>query len=290
MKQYLRDILFTLLFGIAVVIPIEVVYNHQDNMMGYKYSYLETHPDRIKTLNLGHSQASVGIDPQIIGDSTFNAAVSGRIIYYDLILMRKYIDRMPNLQTVIYPMHYTFSGGCRFYNDDNSHRSNIFEHGHFLHLYNDRYPVKSLLSHSAFLSGQLTSKAFGKSKEVYDSLGHVRLDGTSDNFAQDLVTQDRQEEFTHDLTDLALLCKEHGVRLIVITPPFHSRATRETTPTGMNNLYQTIASVQKTSPVEYHNYLADSLVFTDSLFFDATHLNHTGATLFSHHIKEDFSL
>ena len=49
-------------------------------------------------------------------------------------------------------------------------------------------------------------------------------------------------------------------------------------------------SVNRQYPAEYISYLDDDLFQADSLYYDAEHLNHRGATLFAQQVKEDFNL
>ena len=68
--------------------------------------YMETKSDGIKTLLLGNSLIENSINPQILGDSVFDLAISGRWIYYDVKLLERYIPKMTNLNQVIFGMGY----------------------------------------------------------------------------------------------------------------------------------------------------------------------------------------
>ena len=63
-----------------------------------------------------------------------------------------------------------------------------------------------------------------------------------------------------------------------------------TTLEGFTQLNNIIEEIRQDSPIEYHNYIADSSFRADSLYHDATHLNHKGATLFAERVKKDFFL
>lgn len=290
MRLFLKDILITLTIGIVLTIPFEVFYSHKSNMMTYQYSYMENHPDRIKTLILGHSQSAFGINPHAMGDSTFNLAVLGRVIHFDVLLLKKYIGSMHNLKAVIYPMHYTFSGGCGFYEKTISRNTTIFAHARFMKLPNDQYPIQSVLSFSTMLSDHFSWKKYADTPPYIDTLGYTKIQGCSDWMASNVMMQVGQESFTQDLAEMAALCHKHGVRLVVVTFPMKERALNLTTPAGIQNLYNVIAEVQKHYPVEYRNYMGDDLLSPDSLYYDCTHFNHTGATLFAQRVKQDFGL
>ena len=57
-----------------------------------------------------------------------------------------------------------------------------------------------------------------------------------------------------------------------------------------NILLQMMESVNRQYPAEYISYLDDDRFQADSLYYDAEHLNHTGATLFAQRVKEDLGL
>lgn len=96
--------------------------------------------------------------------------------------------------------------------------------------------------------------------------------------------------FFNHLRRIAQLCNEHQIRFIAITPPAADIYLTHITPEGINRIDYIIKNIQKDYPIEYKNYLSDSAFRSDSLYFDATHHNHRGATLFAQRIREDFNL
>lgn len=289
MKRFLRDILFTLLLGVLIVLPGEVYLAEKRDPMAYQRSYLEEHGERVRTLILGHSQTANAFDPHALGDSAFCAATPSRVIYFDRLLLEKYIDRLPNLKEVIYPMHYSFSGACLFYTNRGMQDVVVYRHAKYMKLYVDRYPAESVLATSAFLSGQLRVGNLADDGYI-DSLGYSPWEGHTGWQSEDDVKQIRREEFTTDLAAMARLCHEHGVRLVIITCPFSNAALEHVTDDGVRNMYEVVEQVDKQYPVEYRNYLDAGDFRDDSLYHDWSHLDKRGATLFAQRVKEDFNL
>lgn len=299
MRIFFKDIIFVFLLGILILLPFEVWMASQKHVMKAQYSFLQNNCSNVKVLVLGHSQTEAGLNPTLLGDSTYNLAVSGRVIHFDVLLLQRYIDQMDNLQTVIYPMHYSFSGAMRFFSHKGNRESTVHDQVRYLHLFSFRYPMLSLISYSEFLSGNMrldkVKRLCPPSQNIvdsYSSLGFIPLYGhTSWRNEYDLI-QTQQEEFTSDLTTIARLCSEHGVCLKIITCPFSDEALDKVTPEGIHNLQTTIEMVQSLYPdIEWYNYLEDEQFRHDtSLFYDWSHLNYVGSALFSQRVKNDLAL
>lgn len=290
MKPFLRDLLLTLLLGCAIVLPGEVYMAHKQDPMAYQRTYLVEHGDRIRTLVLGHSQTANAFNTHALGDSAFCAATPSRVIYFDLLLLRQYIDRLPHLEAVIYPMHYSFENACLFYTNKGMEEVVTYRHAKYMHLHTDRYRTIGFLSKSAFLSGQLRAGNLNVDDNT-DSLGYAPWKGSGTGWrSEDDVKQIRQEEFTQDMTEMARLCSEHNVRLIVITCPFSDAALEHVTDEGVKNMYDVVEQVNKRYPIEYRNYLAEPSLREDTLYHDWSHLDQQGATLLAQRVKEDFNL
>lgn len=67
---------------------------------------MDRHSDKVKILILGSSYAAYGINPAFLADSAFNLALSGQSVKYNLMLLRKYIDKMPHLNKAILGIGY----------------------------------------------------------------------------------------------------------------------------------------------------------------------------------------
>lgn len=299
MRGFIKDYFFVLVTVFAMVVPLYYAIVPKENEYTQKYEYLTNNHDGIKILLLGHSHFYNSINPNVLGDSVFNAALSGRVIYYDIEIAKKFFPLMNNLETVIYPMHYSFENACNIYQNHSIRR-------HYFNSYKknmDIPPPKDFreeqvydeLTLACFLD-DFTFKSLANHKSIDSSnyynttLGFHPLFGTSDYNPRKTYVQIMKKEFTEQLTELARICEEYNIRLIVTTSPCSNLFLQCITEEGINNLYEVIEDVSQKHPIEYHNYLADSSFRSDSLYYDASHLNYEGATLFAKKIKEDFGL
>lgn len=279
---------------------VEFYQTQVDNNYSYKHRFMEEHPDKVRTLLLGNSLMENSINPQLMGDSTFNFASSSRWIYYDNKLLEKYIADMPNLKQVIFGMGYRIPF-CQSYHyqtdsslyEKNEHEKYMYEK--FMHIrYDDNSNhwlglYKGYIDHSSLISNRSC-----------DSLGYEPVDGqsiiwqTEHNIDPNLIyneyAQEQIDEFTSYLKDMARLCQLHKVRFIVITPPCHDSYNVNVRQEGLDILHGIIENVRSEYPVEYIDYLQDEDYRADSIYFNCSHLNSIGADMFALRVKKDFGL
>lgn len=266
------------------------------NNYSYKYWYMEEHHDKISTLLLGNSTIENAINPQLIGDSTFNLASSYRWIYYDFQLLDKYISDMPNLKQVIFGMNYPnpFHQSYHFSDSDkNDYEKHMYEK--FMHIkYDDNSNhwlglFRGYIDYRSLFVGHLC-----------DSLGYEAVEGqsalwkTEHNIDPNVIynehAQEELAEFTNYLKDMARLCHLHKVRFIVITPPCHDSYNVNVRQEGLDILHRIIENVRSEYPVEYIDYLQEEDYRADSIYYNCSHLNSVGADIFALRVKKDFGL
>ncbi|MBR1765544.1 MAG: hypothetical protein IJ745_00715 [Bacteroidales bacterium] len=289
MKQFVKPTAVVVLLALVLIMGGEMAVRliPDNDVYTFKYNYLEKHPDAVKTLLMGHSQIAYGVNPSLIGDSVFNMAISGRVIYFDMELLRHFLPKMHNLQSVVLPMHYTFSGFNDFYEFKASFNTCCFHYFKDMHI---RHP-----DYNGFYRKSYFSYRFLKSNEpcVEDEKGFKKITrvytkrGTSTDKTQ---RQSRKDEFRTLLCEVARLCHSYGVRLIVVSTPCANDYVAQTRPEGMETLQGVADSIRRLYPIEYHNYINDESFRNDSLYSDESHLNHIGAEQFSLRLKADFGL
>ncbi len=286
MKQFIQSVLATLLFICIIFIANGLVLNQFPLKNAYteKRCFMEQNASAIKTLVAGHSQLEWGLNIHELGDSAYCLAMSGRVIHYDERLLARYLPTMPNLRTLILPMHYTFLGFNNFYTKFDNRKNYVYHYWRDWDIPYCRYFYHYIPYHYSDLANDGIDRPA-------DSLGYGQLIGVfegADTWYG--YEQMGQEEFCTSLTQIARLCLEHNVRLVVITTPCANAFCNMITTQGMANLYQVIDTVKAQYPIEYFNYIADSQFRADSIYADGTHLNHTGATLFGKRLKNDLGL
>ena len=306
MRRFLKDILWVL---ILLILICEVPFYFISNSYTYKYKYVSEHANDISVLILGHSHTLRGVNPHLLGDSVFNFAESGRWIYYDAKIVERLVPKMQNLRLVIYPIGYDMPFGYLSYhyeddyNTDDQHDYNIHMYAKYQNIPYDRFPMR-YTAYSTLLSGFFAKDEYGSGLE-YDVLGfepkselhagdnwetgnivHVPIEEIEMNINDNIYAQ----EYLSYLTKIAEICFKNNVRFVAITTPCYDTYVEKTSDAGWNNIYLIVEQVKKLYPVEYYNYLANEDFRSDSLYYDCSHLNQSGADKFTIRLKEDLGL
>jgi hypothetical protein len=292
MKHFLLEAAIIFAFGIVFVLGIESLQRmiHGDNVYSFKYDYMEKNASKIKTLLLGHSLFEESFNSNVLGDGTFNLAICGRVSYYDVKLLERYIDRMDSLQVVIFPVHYALDNACTYFDDWHLREAYVYHYYKYMKI---TTPGQMQLYYSPKITFQWERKNKGEIIDSVDKTGYGQLPDAKHHITAPslrLYTQLFPYNYCVNLKRIARICHENNVRFIAITPPATNTFLAYTTLEGFTQLNNIIEEIRQDSPIEYHNYIADSSFRADSLYHDATHLNHKGATLFAERVKKDFFL
>ena len=275
-----------------------------------KRDYIEKKGPRISTLILGHSHAGNGINPVFIGDSTFNMAISGRNHYYDAIIAQRVIPKLPNLKCVIWPLGYNFQYASFRYPITSRKKKDTDMSSTYKCMYekymeipsNDGKP--SLFYWSEFIHSKmdLMGRIFKKdflARHQCDSLGFEKLEVKSKTptWKEDKLplivdynvtnASKALNEGLNDFKQIAQICKDAGVRLVVVTLPCHQSFLEQTTLRGMKEMYACVDTMRDVYPeIEYYNYISDNR-FEDDDFYNSSHLTDIGAEKFSKILHEN---
>lgn len=295
MKQFCRDIAITLALVTIVVLGLEVQtrLSYSDNRFSFKYRYMETNASKIKTLLLGHSLFEESFNSNVLGDSTFNLAICGRVSFYDVRLLEKYLDSMVNLKVVLFPIHYALDNPCDYFGDRQGKETYVYHYYKYMKI---ETPGSMRLYYLPKLTYQWEKKHSGMMPGVADSVdnsGYAKLSDYKGKIyppSKRRYTQAYSETFCNNLRIIAQMCYDRQIRFIAVTPPVTDVYLSYTNQDGIRLLYDIVEQVRKDYPIEYHNYLEDPSFRSDSLYYDSSHLNHNGATLFARRVKEDFAL
>lgn len=309
MKRFLKRVLAFAVYVLLLCAAFEIALLFQDNEYAYKRRYVEEHGDAIKVLILGHSHAALGLNPEFLGDSVFNMAISGRKSYYDAVLAKRYVQKLRHLQVVIMPYGYNHQYGSNIYRAvyDNGNQllsptyqcmyekymgiSNDpnFPYSHWSELLNSRLDYVGRFFKNGRDKRMCELNGFApnlekKSKDwQYKKMpGRVNLESPN--------TQLAFQEGIHNFQQIAAMCKQADVRLVVICTPCYHTARERFTERGLREKTQVIDSMRSVYPqMEFLDYVDDSR-FTDDDFCDASHLTLQGANKFSRILKDTLNL
>lgn len=311
MKQFIKKAIIFSCIVILVFVVVECLLLKVPNEYSYKRNYIEQCGESISTLVLGHSHAGNGINPHFLGDSAFNMAISGRNHYYDAILAERYIPKLANLKCVIWPLGYNFQYMSYRYPKLTSRKKNETDYSSTYKCMYEKYmsiPANDgkpkfyywmELVHSQL---DVKSRIFNKNFfEVHqcDSLGFERLEVKSksptwkdDKLPIEIVYDNENVsnalmEGIADFKKIALVCKNAGIRLVVVTLPCHQSFLEQTTERGLKEMYECVDAMKDVyAELEYYNYISDTR-FVDDDFYNSSHLTDVGAEKFTKILYKD---
>lgn len=289
LRCFLRDVALVCMVGVVFfVLPVELLAYKVQNDFHCKRQHLEANLGSISTLLFGNSMFELSFNNHVLGDSSFNVAQMGRLIYYDVEIAKRYIPKMPNLHTVIYPIcpgALTVGGG-----DLNSG----VEYSKSWHIPSRTSP-QNIICYSHLLSGRFCLKNYLPDIRS-DSLGYQSLSGVwrgemVEGYAPPVRNSETEiSGYIDYLSQFARICYENGVRFIAITPPLTTLFLDDTDDSVFVDLHRVVRSVQSAWPMEYRDYSRDAEFRDNSLFYDPIHPNHAGATRLAERVAEDFHL
>lgn len=296
--KFIRFILLSSLFFLILWIVAELGVGIVDTNYSHKYRHVQNNP-AITTLLTGASLFANGLNPHFLqnNDSIYDFATAGRWIYWDVRLAEKLFPTMPNLQIVLFPIGYDVMYYSLHYRKCRPEdETDIYNYTKYMKVYYDRLPYK-YTCHSALYTNQMGFRLW-KGIE-YDSMGFMPLKGQAPiwevpaikpEVLQDSTSQKCYREYRDYLKDLARVCHDNNIRLIAVTPPCANSYLENVQPQGIQNIYNLIDSIRPYYPIEYRNYLDDAEFRTDSIYYNANHLNSVGADIFALRVKKDFGL
>ena len=106
MKKFLKYICLFSSVIIVLSMGFEIMLRHIPNAYVFKRHVLEEKGMQIKNMIIGSSVVHCSINPAYLPDSTYNMSISGQWFRYNQMLLKKYIDQLPHLQTVIWGVCY----------------------------------------------------------------------------------------------------------------------------------------------------------------------------------------
>lgn len=299
MRRFFYDFLFTILLFLAVVLGVVMAIFHTPNEYSYKHRYMTEQSDGIKTLLLGNSFFANSINPYIFGDSVFDGAMSARPISIDKKILDKYISKMPNLTTVIIPVHagvfedtipsmalqqpYVTQMGLRF-GHGWQYQLNVLSESFYWRKLKPVHIVPSYRDGRKMLQLVPDSLGYSPLLEIYD--GHT--------LKSEVMSYEQcnyyKEAFYQCTVSMAKKCETSGIRLIFVQPPVSNTVLSVADYKVIAILDSIMNYISRNHNCEYLNYFDDKSFRSDSLYCNDNHLNHIGATLFAERIKEDCGL
>lgn len=304
MKKFLTTIAGFGILLLLMCVIIEVALLFRPNIYAYKSEYMQAHHQEIKVLLLGSSHIEEAVKPELVGEGTFNLAISARLRQYDVALAEMYVPKMDSLKTVVVPVDYTnffferqhenpltksipedLSGTCRCM------------HTKYMGVRIDPFWYWSEILNSKL---NYMSRFWNNREKLQecDSLGYVKLDINERLADWDLrsipavidttlaIDQAGYNEIWQQYEQLAKVTRQKQVRLVLVAPPVWKTYQASIHPIVLNDIHEFVSKLQAIYPhVEYYEHLFDNR-FTADDFQDASHLTESGAVKYSKILSE----
>lgn len=302
-KKFISKSILFFVLVLCVLLGVELVLYSRPNDYTRKEKYVEEHYSSIRGLLMGNSLVTLSLDPTLIGKDIYNFALSGRTTYYDVKLLEKHLPHFKNLEYVVFPLGYDMQFDSYKYpviKRDKNTLTNTYRcmYEKYMGITSpDGFPYEywSELMYSSFDY----KKRLYSDKVGYDSLGY-ELHGNSarpaDWYKKGLpfvkfqnpqnVVPARQENIEYYKT-MASLCKQYGVKFVVITFPVWKTSKELMQPERVKDLYACVDTMKRVNPdVLYFDYLYDKR-FDEDDFSDAFHMSKAGCKKMSQVFKEE---
>ena len=298
MKLFVKDVASTLLAICLAVLLLEIVVDFYPNEFIAKYREWYNNRDNITILLIGNSHIQTNIKASVIGQNAYNMAIGGSDINNAIDIAREYIPQMKNVNTIIVNFDYmhvydtgdTFetrqSDTCNKQIDNDWRDYMSYIHHRYLHSGSrcSRYNY-------ALLCNQMHYTTLCNQKLTDLHLDKLKGDFTDNPcFSMGRSSMDLFNNQLNLLSTIAQITKEKQARLIVITSPANKSFCKQITQRNIVLMNNAMDSLSLIYPIEYKNYLLDTMFQKDELYMDIHHFNTQGSTLFTNQLKKDFRL
>ena len=288
---------------VIFVVSMEYLIRQIPNDYSYKNSYLEKHSGEIQILISGASDAFCGINPVFFPQNVFNAGHLSQPLYLDFEIFKKFqfkkletiifvmgypmlfwnnLDNTPeNWRLAKYTIYYGFNSGSLRYNSEllnNTFRMNLKRLGRCYITKKNDITCNSL--------GWLTS--FTAVHDLNESGKNFAKYDTFDIFSKEITKV--LDENVEVLNSFLNICDNQKITVIFLTTPTYFTFWENLNPEQLNIMIKTMNDlVIQHSNCHYLNWLS-STDFVAEDFYDATHLNETGAKKLSEKIAREIDL
>lgn len=291
MKNPLLKFVLVIVPPLVFLLWLEINLEKVPNSYNRKKSIFNQKAALTENLFLGSSQALYGVIPEFAAPAAINLANLNQDLTYDHRLLVHYIDSMPKLKRVFVTLTY-FTLGYELENTEEIWRSWFYERVWNLERTS---PESSIKSYSwVALYQPRTALNFARngfqnpSDQPLSSTGFQSMDSNR-VFKPSLLSGKNAVNYHHGffrfpsveenkirVFEMAQLCREREIDLIILLPPLHATYRNQTLKwiNGLNKkLVQNLQKVKKVRVLDFSDHPA----FDDACFFDEFHLNHKGA-------------
>lgn len=289
MRKFLVNILIFLIPIILFVGIGELLLWNMPNDYKNKKRFLNEHANEIEVLFLGSSHTFSAINPDYISLKSYNAAYVSQSLDIDFLLLKKYASEFKQLEYVVLPISYftlverlettpeewRMNDYVRYFDLDIPVGLNYFEmKGNKLW-----YNLYRIMNYYVLGKSPLLAEENGWRKRPANSMSDKEMDESGKERAK-LHTIDDPECFAENvrlLREMIEYCGNRNIHVILVTfPAYYTYTERMNEKQAEATFSIAQGMAEQYDFVDYLDYLHDSS-FTKEDFFDADHLNESGA-------------
>ena len=290
MTRFLKYIILFFLPIILLAGAAELYLRNLPNEYSFKDEWMRNNAHDLKTLVIGSSKAYYGIRPQFFSSKSFNLATISERPDYDFFVINKYIDQCDSLKTVIYPVFYEMFSDPPFEECEEWPRAAYFKiymdcpyHSAFskynLEIASPVAAMEKFRNYKADGCIGCDSLGYGlhcllknKNMEAWNSGEEARQSAL-----RHTIKNSRFVDFNYQYVNrIAELCRQHNIKLIMVTLPCDSRYVELLDSSQLNLFFHNINKVKNDNQAEFHDFMNDPR-FSSNDFFDSNHLSELGA-------------
>ena len=297
MRKFITKTLLFILPIVILAVFMEYSLRQIPNIYAYKKDCLDKNAEKIEILILGDSHALNGINPSYFSFNAFNASHGSQPWDLDYEILNKYKDSFNNLKVIILNVS-THSFWRDFETLDESWRKSQYAIYAGIKMNSLPWYENTEFISNKFLTNinRLKRYFFSGELSMCDSLGYLKNKGTAylqlpnKRHVIDNIFSEKNarilEKNLNILHSFSVFCSKRNVKLIfLVTPAYHTY--RENTNTEqLNKMNETINDFVKEHPNCCYLNWFDDTDFVAEDFYNADHLNETGAEKLSKKLSQ----
>jgi len=303
--KFLRKLL-VFLIPFFVLFPIlEFRLSKIPNFYNQKKSFLESQLNEIEILSTGSSHGD-SINPAFLDLAGFNLSHNAEDIYYDVQVMMRYLEKMPRLKIILFPISYfsldyrldssLFPRTTSFYkmvwgiwppsfqavlNTGNFSYIAAFGWAEVLTYIKNGFKSKNTVALTSNGWWQRSDEELPDSPEA-ELEAHQRVVG-----AETILMNERNTQLNLDLLSQFIeTCRSRGIKIVFLTTPVHHLYFEKINEQNYLRTQGNLENLLKKYNIPYHDYFKDER-FSSLDFYNPDHLNTKGSEKFSRIINQE---
>ncbi len=284
-------------FGVFIL-PIMICFTlgeyrlRTNNSFYFQEKFIQENKEDIGCLIFGASHNWRAVNPELLNIKTASLAHAGGAINIDFLLFNKYINELPNLEVIIFPISTHTLEDNR---DGDWNKNHLLYIYHGINNYAQKIPFKDYFLLTANFKNYLqklidSTQYFNQYGYMYREESAISIDGSGNIVLSKKIKsklknhqkKGNEKVFLQNTTQLNQLiqkCLNRNIKVVLLSPPKLAPFNNiETTSRARRNGF--LERYEDTPNVYIWN---EERIYEDQpdLFYDINHMNTKGATIFT---------